>query len=157
MSPVYRCVCVCVCVCVCSAGGDEYCHNEEFAAECYDGEVILMTSAVYGRMAVGRCVKTDFGFVGCYKDVIAELHERCSGRPYCSVGVPDTKLDSTSPCHDDLKSYLQATYVCITGLYQSDQSTAQFSSAGSLVSITQNTTIYQQCLNCASTTFRYFH
>ena len=102
---------------VCTAG-DEYCHNEEFLAECYDGDVILMTSALYGRMAVGRCVKTDFGFVGCYKDVMSELHERCSGRPYCSVRVPDTKLDNTDPCHVDLKSYLQATYVCVTGRYR---------------------------------------
>jgi len=100
--------------CVCAAG-DEYCHNEEFAAECYDGDVILMTSALYGRMAVGRCVKTDFGFVGCYKDVMSELHERCSGRSYCTVRVPDTQLDSTDPCHSDLKSYLHAAYVCVTG------------------------------------------
>jgi len=98
--------------------GDEYCHNEEFVAECHDGDVILMTSALYGRMEVGRCVKTDFGFVGCYKDVIGTLHERCSGRLYCSVGVPDTQLDDTDPCHSDLKSYLQATYVCVTGQYQ---------------------------------------
>jgi len=99
------------------AVNDEYCHNEEFVAECYDGNVILMTLALYGRMAVGRCVKTDFGFVGCYKDVINELNERCTGRSYCSVRVPDTKLDSTDPCHVDLKSYLQATYICITGTY----------------------------------------
>jgi len=101
---------------ICSAG-EEYCHNEEFVAECYDGEVVLMTSALYGRMSVGRCVKTDFGFVGCYEDVLSELHERCSGRPYCSVRVPDTQLDNTDPCHVDLKSYLQATYVCIAGQY----------------------------------------
>ena len=105
-----------MCVVLWSAG-DEYCHNEEFVAECYDGDVILMTSALYGRMAVGRCVKTDFGFVGCYEDVLSELHERCSARPYCSIRVPDTQLDSTDPCHVDLKSYLQATYICITGLY----------------------------------------
>jgi len=98
-----------------AAAGEEYCHNEEFVAECYDGDVIMMTSALYGRMTVGRCVKTDFGFVGCYVDVMAELHERCSGRAYCSVGVPDTQLDNTDPCHVDLKSYLQASYVCISG------------------------------------------
>jgi len=102
------------------SAGEEYCHNEEFLAECYGDDVILMTSALYGRMAVGRCVKTDFGFVGCYKDVTSILHERCSGRSYCSVRVPDTELDNTDPCHSDLKSYLQASYICISGqLYSS--------------------------------------
>jgi len=105
---------MCMCVCVCSAGA-EYCHNEEFVAECHDGDVILMTSARYGRMELGRCVRTDFGFVGCYEDVISILHERCSGRPYCSVRVPDAQLDNTEPCNVDLKSYLEVTYDCVAG------------------------------------------
>ena len=29
-----------------------------------------METALYGRMRLGRCVKTDFGFVGCYTDVL---------------------------------------------------------------------------------------
>ena len=113
-------------MCVLGSAGEEYCHNEEFVAECYDGDVILMTSALYGRMQLGRCVKTDLGFVGCYKDVMDILHERCSGRPNCSVRVPDAELDNTDPCHADLKCYLEVTYVCVSGqcssclLYTSD-------------------------------------
>jgi len=48
----------------------QYCHNDVFRAECASGHVILVTSALYGRMALGRCVKTDFGFIGCKVDVI---------------------------------------------------------------------------------------
>jgi len=51
----------------------QYCHNDVFRAECPSGHVILMTSAVYGRMSLGRCVKTDFGFIGCKVDVIEHV------------------------------------------------------------------------------------
>jgi len=96
--------------------GEEYCHNDEFVADCPNpNDVVLMTSALYGRMAVGHCVKTDFGFVGCSNDVLDHLHERCSGRQSCALRIPDSRLDSTKPCNDDLKSYLDTEYTCITG------------------------------------------
>ena len=91
----------------------EFCHNEMFAADCPPGTLILMTSAVYGRMRLGRCVKTDFGYLGCYVDVIGHVHERCSGRRVCRVPIPDSILDLTIPCNDDLKSYLDASYSCV--------------------------------------------
>ena len=97
------------------AGAKEFCHNEEFTAECPGGDVILVTSAMYGRMTVGRCVKTDFGNVNCFADVITHAHESCSGRPSCSIRVPDAALDEYSPCNQDLKSYLEITYICIKG------------------------------------------
>ena len=48
----------------------EFCQNEAFSAKCSNNEVIIMEKALYGRMRLGRCVKTDFGFVGCYTDVL---------------------------------------------------------------------------------------
>ena len=48
----------------------EVCHNEVFRATCADNEVIVIESAFYGRMRIGRCVKTDFGFIGCFQDVL---------------------------------------------------------------------------------------
>ena len=95
----------------------EYCHNDEFGAVCAGHSVILMTKALYGRMTIGPCVKTDFGFVGCSRDVITHLHERCSGRQACSVRVPDATLDMTDPCNQDLKSYLDVSYTCMPGDY----------------------------------------
>ena len=41
-----------------------------FKADCGPNEVIILETALYGRMRLGRCVKTDFGFVGCYTDVL---------------------------------------------------------------------------------------
>ena len=35
----------------------EFCHNEVFEAECPNGNIIMMDSAKYGRMEIGRCVK----------------------------------------------------------------------------------------------------
>jgi hypothetical protein len=94
----------------------EYCHNEEFVADCpLQSDVVLMTSALYGRMAYGQCVKTGFGYIGCSNDVIEHLHERCSGRTSCALRIPDARLDATKPCNEDLKSYLEAEYICITG------------------------------------------
>ena len=75
-----------------------------------------MTSAVYGRMSLGRCVKTDFGFIGCKVDVIDHVHRRCSGRRVCNVRVPDSTLDRARPCNEDLKSYLQVAYSCVQGM-----------------------------------------
>ena len=37
-------------------GVAEYCEDEFFTAECKSDEVILVESALYGRMKLGRCV-----------------------------------------------------------------------------------------------------
>ena len=39
----------------------EYCNDEAFKAECPEGEVVVMTHALYGRMKIGKCVKVDLG------------------------------------------------------------------------------------------------
>ena len=93
----------------------EYCHNEVFHASCPERHVILMESALYGRMSLGRCVKTDFGFVGCYADVLAVSERRCSGRQKCEIRIPDVMFDDSRPCNEDLKSYFEARYKCISG------------------------------------------
>ena len=38
------------------SGVAEYCEDELFVAECQQDEVILIESALYGRMQLGRCV-----------------------------------------------------------------------------------------------------
>jgi len=74
-----------------------------------------METANYGRMRLGRCVKTDFGFVGCYTNVLDLATARCSGKRRCRIGVPDVMFDDTRPCNEDLKSYLEASYRCLKG------------------------------------------
>jgi len=93
----------------------EYCHFETFRARCPHGDVILMQSAYYGRKSLGRCVRTNFGFIGCYTDVLQMMDRRCTGRTSCDVDVIEPNFDDIRPCNVELKSYLQANYICIAG------------------------------------------
>ena len=60
----------------------EYCNGEDFEPRCHGSDVIMMLSARYGRMKIGRCVKREPGFepmlqdpryLGCYTDVLQTL------------------------------------------------------------------------------------
>jgi hypothetical protein len=52
-------------ICAISVTIHEYCTAESFRAQCQEDEVVVMQHAVYGRMALGRCVTNDFGHLGC--------------------------------------------------------------------------------------------
>ena len=104
--------------CTCSGGIERvssYCETETFNATCPTDHVVLMTHARYGRMQVSRCVKMDYGHIGCADDVIEAADWRCSGRRRCKVRVPDAEFAKNKPCPDDLKPYLEAAYVCVRG------------------------------------------
>jgi len=73
-----------------------------------------MTSAVYGRMRIGRCVKQDYGFMGCSADVLRYVDRLCSGRHACHFTVSD--LHGNQPCPDDLTPFLEASYQCVPGI-----------------------------------------
>jgi len=103
----------------------EYClTTEAFEAKCLKNEVIVMNSAIYGRMRIGRCLDavdvSSFGsgpdILGCSVDVLHILDERCSLRNQCEVVLSfDTDLIKEKPCHPGLKSYLEAGFDCVTG------------------------------------------
>ena len=96
----------------------EVCQTERFEPSCErNDEVILMTSAKYGRMIVSRCVQSDYGYIGCSSDVLGVVDSACSGRRQCSVGVPSAALERTAAvaCPGDLKLYLAASYHCLPG------------------------------------------
>jgi len=96
--------------------GGEYCLSESFNATCPGAnEVIVMTTAEYGRMRSGRCVQMKYGQPGCRADVLARLDAHCSGRPACTFPVTQLLQADASPCDDELKSYLYASYLCVTG------------------------------------------
>ena len=42
-----------------------FCETEMFNASCGVGEAVLLTRALYGRMRRSRCVRHDYGHVGC--------------------------------------------------------------------------------------------
>jgi len=87
--------------------------HESFTALCEPGSAVLMLSAVYGRMRLGRCIRGDYN-VGCSTDVIAYFDAHCTGRLSCHVGVRN--LIDIHPCQRDFTSYLEASYRCIRGI-----------------------------------------
>ncbi|KAK2172646.1 hypothetical protein NP493_944g02037 [Ridgeia piscesae] len=70
-----------------------------------------MTSAIYGRMRMGRCVKTDYGSLGCTSDVLANVDRLCSGRQHCEFRT--SVLQDAKHCPNDLINYLDASYRCV--------------------------------------------
>ena len=106
-------------ICIIVSGGEimDYCQWEDFNPSCPPNSVVVMESAVYGRMEHGRCVKRDYGYVGCTDDVMALSDARCSGRRSCNIGIPDKLFDRVSTCPEDLRRYLKASYSCVPGKY----------------------------------------
>ena len=91
----------------------EYCQSEHFRPSCADDEIIMMRRARYGRLRLGRCVTEDFGHLGCTNNVIEDLDSACSGRRKCDIRVDETTFPRVKLCHNDLKSYLEASYQCL--------------------------------------------
>jgi hypothetical protein len=100
------------------SGAREYCQWEQLVAECARGEVVLIQHAEYGILKNSRCVKRDYGFVGCSHDVRHLADTVCSGRQRCTLHVPNRAFDEamvSSSCPEDLKSHLRANYTCLKG------------------------------------------
>ena len=105
----------------------EYCQHETMQARCrWKSEVIVMTSARWGRMKTGRCLDVhpnvvaalgnDPMFLGCSADVLTLVDRKCSGRSECDIRIPHQDLDSVTPCYPDQKSYLEASFTCVRGI-----------------------------------------
>ena len=97
----------------------EYCNMETFEAKCPENELVIMKSAVYGRMRIGKCVDSAFGFVGCKADVLGVADGKCSGRQHCKIKLPDddiyTYVTTVNECPKEVASYLEAAYTCQPG------------------------------------------
>ncbi|ELU10132.1 hypothetical protein CAPTEDRAFT_219487 [Capitella teleta] len=91
----------------------EYCENEVFSPKCEEGEVVIMTSARYGRMKLGRCLETSYGSEGCQVTALSIMDRKCSGRPSCEVKISDLVSELDTPCKRDLRSYMDASYRCV--------------------------------------------
>ncbi|KAK2175250.1 hypothetical protein NP493_742g01000 [Ridgeia piscesae] len=75
-----------------------------------------MEKATYGRMRLGRCVKTDFGFIGCDVDVLPVLDTACSGRRGCQFTVIEPNFPNRPPCNNEFKNHLELEYICVDGV-----------------------------------------
>ena len=67
--------------CMFSASTIEVCQTQQLEASCDQDEVVVMTSAQYGRMKMTRCVERDYGYMGCATDVMPQSDVICSGKP----------------------------------------------------------------------------
>ena len=102
-----------------------YCSDVYFDPKCSTNEVLVIESAIYGRMEFGKCLKregsamkmeNDPQCMNCSGDVLDILDSKCSGQPNCIVRVYDNpELTNRSTCYKDMKHYLDANYSCITG------------------------------------------
>ena len=92
----------------------DYCTWEKFEAKCKPNEVVMMESARYGQMKIGKCVKRDFSYLGCAANVLTHMDSLCSSKRECSVTIPDQTLRDMRPC-SELEAYLQASYSCVKG------------------------------------------
>ena|SRR6218665_533754 len=104
---------------------EEYCNSEQFQPQCLKNEAILMRSATYGRMRIGRCILAeevaaqrligdDARILGCSADVLSILDRKCSGKSQCDIRTADVSYNNARPCFPGLVSYLEASYDCIT-------------------------------------------
>src|SRR6218665_1365649 len=111
----------------CQAALQEYCMLESFQPLCPRNEVVLMKSATYGRMRIGRCITSeevdafrvvagdDPRYLGCYADVLNILDRKCSGKAGCDTRSSDISSENIKPCHPGLTVYLEVSYECISG------------------------------------------
>ena len=42
-------------------GPDEYCTGDTFSGKCAENQIMMMRSARFGRMKLGKCVQEDMG------------------------------------------------------------------------------------------------
>ena len=79
-------------------------------------KIIIVSSAEYGRMKLGRCITKPNEFMGCTNDVLPLIDKWCSGRGECDVVVPNPELEKLNEnCLEVLIKYLLVTYSCISG------------------------------------------
>ncbi len=103
---------------ICVTVIDEVCDGGTYEKRCRDGEVILVQSAKYGRMALGNCITKDYGQLGCYKDVTDIFKSKCAGKKSCSMFITknDEELIEGYPaCGAELFPYLEIDSSCQAG------------------------------------------
>ena len=95
----------------------DYCPGEAFNPACPEGEVILMQSARYGHIKLGRCIDEDVGRLGCYVDQLSVMDRMCSGKHSCEVIFLDSTMEGEFPCalSKSFARYLEASYICRKG------------------------------------------
>ena len=66
-------------------------------------------------MRLSRCVRVDFGYIGCFDDVTSSADLLCSGKHECQIRIPDALFNNRQGCLDDLVRYFEVDYRCRPG------------------------------------------
>ena len=91
-------------------------YGEDLDVVCPESEVIVTTSASYGRMSITRCIELE-DYIGCENDVMFLLDQWCSGRQTCQMDIPVLELKNANfACLSYLQMYLELKYHCLKGL-----------------------------------------
>lgn len=99
----------------------ETCDDETFSARCPYSQVIIITNAQYGHIALGKCLTADLGHFGCSADISSVVKRSCDGKQRCQVEESDPAIRKTKqqePCLQLLAVYMEITYACIPGEYE---------------------------------------
>ena len=90
-----------------------YVDEHLFLTDVFDRHTLSLITICFGF----RCVTIDLGYLGCHTDVLNIADRHCSGRQTCMIRVPDPDMENTRPCLKELKTYLEANYVCLPSTY----------------------------------------
>lgn len=99
---------------------EEFCEHETFSPSCAADEVILVMSATYGRLRIGKCIPEKYALyasdLGCSTDVLAFINQKCSGRQHCSFPVGSLVYQIKNDCPPSvIRSYFEVSYTCLKG------------------------------------------
>ncbi len=107
----------CSYLCIADAVRLEVCSNqaEPLDIACDRGQVILLNSASFGQMYLGRCLTSELEYMGCGNDVLHVVDGWCSGKRECHMPTPNIDLIAESTCSANYGRFLEVDYACISG------------------------------------------
>ena len=91
--------------------------TEIFNPRCSEDEVVIMQTARYGHIKLGRCIDEDVGRLGCYIEQLSVMDRLCSGKQSCEVAFSDSLMEGEFPCtlSRSFARYLEASFTCRKG------------------------------------------
>ncbi|ESN93575.1 hypothetical protein HELRODRAFT_180894 [Helobdella robusta] len=94
----------------------EYCQWGKLNISCSPSHVIIIESAIYGRVRVGKCIRDLNKVHNCSWNVGELTDWLCSGRVGCYFDVAQFSMWGVQPCSQELTSNLYIQYRCVQGV-----------------------------------------